>query len=122
MVTGDPVVRREVRCCSRLTFFLIQLIFLALGALFAVLLPKVKSVVSVTLPTVFGLYIIGTLGEVVGQDKVRYISPFRYYDPAYIISKVGLEGRYLLVELVLVVVAIVAVYVIYLKKDVRAAA
>ena len=39
-----------------------------------------KSVVSVTLPTVFALYIIGTLGEVVGEDKVRYISPFRYYD------------------------------------------
>lgn len=105
-----------------LTFFLIQLVFLALGALFAVLIPKVKSVVSVTLPTVFGLYIIGTLGEVIGQQKVRYISPFRYFDTSYIITKSGLEARYLAVEAVVIIAALVAVYLIYVKKDVRAAA
>jgi ABC-2 type transport system permease protein len=97
-------------------------LFLVLGALFAVLIPKVKSVVSVTLPTVFGLYIVGTLGEVLGQTKVRYISPFRYFDTAYIISHVNLESRYLILEGVLVVATIAAVYLIYMKKDVRAAA
>jgi ABC-2 type transport system permease protein len=117
----EPVAAKTFFLMS-LTFFLIQLLFLALGALFAVLLPKVKSVISVTLPTVFALYIIGTLGEVVGQDAVRFISPFRYYDSQYIIKNVGLESTYLILEAVLVVVAIAATYLIYAKKDVRAAA
>lgn len=104
------------------TFFLVQALFLVLGALFAVLIPKVKSVVSVTLPTVFGLYIIGTLGEVLGQTKVRYLSPFRYFDTGYIIKNVSLESSYVILEAVLVVVAIVAIYLIYLRKDIRAAA
>jgi ABC-2 type transport system permease protein len=119
---SDAPVAAKTFFLMSLTFFLIQLFFLALGAVFAVLLPKVKSVISVTLPTVFALYIIGTLGEVVGQDAVRYLSPFRYYDTSYIIKNVGLESTYLILEAVLVVVAIAATYLIYLKKDVRAAA
>ncbi len=117
----EPVAAKTFFLMS-LTFFLIQLLFLALGALFAVLLPKVKSVIAVTLPTVFALYIIGTLGEVVGQDAVRYISPFRYFDTGYIIRNVSLENTYLVLEVILVVVAITATYLIYVKKDVRAAA
>ncbi len=104
------------------TFFLIQLLFLALGALFAVVLPKVKSVVAVTLPTVFAFYIIGTLGEVLGQDAVRFLSPFRYFDSGYIIKNGSLETGYLALEVAIVVLAVVATYIVYLKRDVRAAA
>ena len=101
------------------TMLLVQLIFLALGALFAVIIPKVKSVVSVSLPTVFAFYIIGAIGDVLENDSVRYVSPFRFYDTNYIITNVSLEGRYLAVEAAFVVVAVALAYVIYLKKDVR---
>ena len=101
------------------TLLLVQLIFLALGALFAVIIPKVKSVVSVTLPTVFTFYIIGAIGDVLGNDSVRYVSPFRFYDTNYIITNTGLEGRYLAVEAAIIVIAVALAYVIYLKKDVR---
>jgi ABC-2 type transport system permease protein len=83
------------------TLLLVQLIFLALGALFAVIIPKV--------------------GDVLGSDQVRYVSPFRFYNTDYIITNVRLEGRYLAVEAVVVVVAIALSYVIYMKKDVRSA-
>ncbi len=101
------------------TLLLVQLVFLALGALFAVIIPKVKSVVSVSLPTVFTFYIIGAIGDVLENDSVRYVSPFRFYDTNYIITNVSLEGRYLAAEAVFVLVAITLAYVIYLKKDVR---
>lgn len=104
------------------TMFLVQLMFLALGALFAVMIPKVKSVVSVSLPTVFGFYIVGVIGEVLENDSFRYVTPFKFYDTNYIISNAALEGKYLLIEAVLVVAAIALCYVIYLKKDVRASA
>lgn len=117
----EPVAAKTFFVMSS-TFFLIQLMFVALGALFAVILPKVKSVVSVTLPTVFAFYIIGTLGDVLGQEKVRYLSPFKFFDTAYIITNSELETGYLVLEAVLVVVAIAMVYVVYLKKDIRAAA
>ena len=118
-VAKDPFAARPLLLLAS-TMFLVQLVFVALGALFSVLIPKVKSVVSVSLPTVFTLYIIGTLGEVLGNDSVRYISPFKFYDPSYIINHVGLEGRFLGVEAAIIVVAIAASYLIYVRKDVRA--
>ncbi len=104
------------------TMFLVQLMFLALGALFSVIIPKIKSVISVSLPTVFGLYIVGMVGEVLENESFRYITPFKYYDITYMIENAGLEGRFLALEAAFVVLAIAACYVIYLKKDVRASA
>ncbi len=104
------------------TLFLVQLMFLALGALFSVIIPKIKSVISVSLPTVFGLYIVGMVGEVLENESFRYITPFKYYDITYMIEHAGLEGRFLALEAAFVVLAIAACYVIYLKKDVRASA
>jgi len=101
------------------TLLLVQLIFLALGALLAVIIPKVKSVVAVSLPTVFAFYIIGAIGDVLGNDSFRYVSPFRFYDTNYIITNAALEGRYLAAESAIVIVAVALAYVIYLKKDVR---
>lgn len=105
-----------------LTLLLIQLFFVALGALFAVLIPKIKTAVSVSLPTVFAFYIVGMLGEVLGNDNVRYVSPFKYFDTMYIINNKAFEGRYLLLEAIVVAVFVAATYVIFVKKDIRAAA
>ncbi len=103
------------------TMLLVQLIFLALGTLFAVTIPKIKSVVAVSLPTVFAFYIIGAIGDVLENVEVRWVTPFRYYDPAYIITNETLETKFLIVEVVFVVVALVASYVIFARKDIRAA-
>jgi ABC-2 type transport system permease protein len=104
------------------TLLLVQLMFVALGALFAVSLPKIKSVISVSLPTVFGFYIVGMIGDLLKNDSVRYVSPFKFYLPSYIIANVGLDGKFLAIEAAFIVLAIAASYVIYLKKDVRASA
>ena len=102
-----------------LTLLLLQLIFLALGALFSVTIPKIKSVIAVSLPTVFAFYIIGAVGDVLENVEVRWVSPFRYYDPIYIIKNQTYETKYLIVEAVFVVVAVVATYLIFVKKDIR---
>ena len=100
------------------TMLLVQIVFLALGALMGVVLPKVKSVVSVSLPTVFAFYIIGALGDVLGNEEVRFVSPFRYFDPSYIIRNQSLETAYVILGAGIVVVAIALSYVVFLKKDV----
>ena len=105
-----------------ITLLLVQLMFAALGAMFAVSLPKIKSVISVSLPTVFAFYIIGTLGDLLGNNTLRYVSLFKFYDTSYIITNVRLDGTFLIVEAALVAVAIALSYTIYVKKDVRASA
>ncbi|MDP3446221.1 MAG: ABC transporter permease subunit [Ignavibacteria bacterium] len=103
------------------SFFLIQLFFLALGILISMLINKIRSPITVTLPTVFGFFIIGMLGSIIGNDNVRYICPFKFYDLNYVINKGAYEMNYLYVELVVVFIAIIASYLIYSRKDIKAA-
>lgn len=103
------------------SFFLVQLFFLALGILLSVLIKKIKTPVAVTLPTVFGFFIVGMLGSIIGNDNVRYICPFKFYDLNYVIDKRFYEMNYLYIELVFVFIAIIISYLIYLKRDTRAA-
>jgi ABC-2 type transport system permease protein len=103
------------------TLFLVQLVFLALGILFSVILPKVKSVIAISLPTVFTFFIIGTLGSILGNENVRYISPFKFFDFNYIINNGRYEARFLLLEAIFIILSITASFVIYTKKDIPAA-
>ena len=73
-----------------------------------------------TLPTVFTFFIIGTLGSIIGNDSVKYISPFKFYDFNYIIEHNAYEIKYLAIEAIFVIVAIIVSYIVYIKKDIRA--
>lgn len=102
-----------------LTMFFVQMIFFALGVLVSVMAKKVKSVVSISLSTVFGFFIISMLGSIIGDEAVRYISPFKYYDLPYIVQHAAYETRFTVIGVLFVIVAIVAGYWIYIKKDVH---
>jgi ABC-2 type transport system permease protein len=103
-----------------LTLFFVQLIFTAIGVLISVIAKKIKSVISISLSVVFGFFIIGMLGDVIGQDKVRYITPFKYFDPSYIIKNGMYETQFAVLGAVIVIAAIAAGYRIYMRKDIHA--
>lgn len=96
------------------TLFFVQLIFAALGVLIAVIVPKIKSVIAVSLSTVFGFFVVGMFGSL-----TRYLTPLKYYDPTYIVRNAAYETQFMIVELIFIVVAIVASYWIYMKKDIH---
>ncbi len=102
------------------TLLLVQIIFLVLGVLLSVIIPKIKSVIAVTLPIVFTFFIIGTLGSIIGNDSVKYISPFKFYDFNYIIEHNAYEVKFLVLEAIFVIVSIIVSYSVYIKKDIRA--
>lgn len=103
-----------------LSMFLVQLIFLALGLAISVFFKKLKSVLSVSLGTVFGLYIIGAIVATGKNDAERFISPFIYFDTAYIIKNGSYENKYLIACAVIVVLCVLISYVVYIKKDIHA--
>ncbi len=100
------------------TLFLIQLMFLALGVIISVIAPRIKAVLPVSLGTVFPFFFISMFGSAIGDNNLRYITPFKFYDPAYIIKNASYEASFVLLEVGLIILAIAASYVIYLKKDI----
>ena len=100
----------------------VQLFFLALGYLVSVVVPKIKTVLAYSLPIVFGFFIVGLLDSVIGTEAIRYITPFKYFDISYILANNSFDWKFVLADVVFVVVCIVATYIIYLRKDIQAAA
>lgn len=103
-----------------LTFLFIQLIFLAIGIIISVLVPKIKSVLTVSLATVFAFYFLGMFSTASGEEVKRYLSPFKYFDNAYIMDHASFEASFLIAGVVIIVGAIAASYVVYAKKDIHA--
>lgn len=102
------------------TLFFVQLMFLALGVIVSVISRKIKSVISISLSTVFGFFIISMLGTVIGDKAVRYISPFKYFDLPYIVRYAAYETSFLIAEVLFIIAAISASYLVYVKKDIHA--
>lgn len=105
-----------------LTMFIVQVLFLALGYLIAVVVPKIKSVLAYSLPIVFGFFIVGLLDSLLGIETIRVITPFKYFDTQYILDHGFYDIKYLIVELVVIVVCIVVAYAVYSRKDIQAGA
>ncbi len=102
-----------------ITLLFVQLIFMSLGIIISVILPKIKSVLPISLATVFVFYFISFLSSTDSDDIIRYITPFKYFDPAYIIKNGSYETPFIIISLMIIFVTIVASYVIYDKKDIH---
>jgi ABC-2 type transport system permease protein len=104
-----------------ITLFFVQLMFLALGIIISVLIPKIKSVLPISLGTVFAFFIIGMFIATTGDDAMRYITPFKYFDANYIQKNSSYEVSFIIIGIGFIVAAITASYFVYSKKDVHAA-
>lgn len=104
-----------------LTLFFVQIIFAAIGLAVSVFFKKIKNILPISLGVVFGFYLIGALlavGE--EKDKLRFISPFKYFDIDYITKNESYEILYLLLGAAIVIISVIIVYLIYNKKDIHA--
>ncbi|MFJ7736326.1 ABC transporter permease subunit [Lysinibacillus sp. NPDC097287] len=101
-----------------MTLFFTQLIFLSLGIVVSFVFPKIKSVLTVSLGTVFTFFIIGLLVSTTGDDVKRYLTPFKYFNPAYIIGNSSYEISFMLTGIGIIVISLVASYIMYTKKDI----
>jgi ABC-2 type transport system permease protein len=119
LISSDEVDMKLFLTVSA-TLFFVQLIFMTMGLFAGIIARKIKSVISLSLSTVFGFYIIGTLGAIIGEENARYISPFRFFDTAYIMQNMAYETSYMIEGIIFVIAAVAASYLVYMKKDIHA--
>ncbi|MBO9129398.1 ABC transporter permease subunit [Bacillus sp. 165] len=102
-----------------LSMFFVQLIFLAIGIIISVVFSKIKSVLTVSLGTVFCFFFLSMLASTSGDEAKRYLSPFKYFDTAYIMEHASYEASFLYAGAGIVVIALIASYIVYTKKDIH---
>jgi ABC-2 type transport system permease protein len=63
---------------------------------------------------------MGALVSTTGDQTLRYLTPFKYFDFAYIVQNSGYESSFMIVAIGFVAIAITASYYIYSKSDIHA--
>lgn len=102
------------------TLFYVQLIFIALGVVISVIARKIKSVLTLSLGTVFTFFIVGMLVSTGNDEAKRYLSPFKYFDTAAISRNSSYEPSFLLAGAGIVLISLLISYFVYIRKDIHA--
>jgi ABC-2 type transport system permease protein len=118
-VSKEPIDMKVLLLISMSAFF-VELMFMAFGVVVAVIARRIKTVLPLSLSIVFGFFILNMFGSIIGEKAIRYLTPFKYYDTAYIIKHAAYEPSFIIIEVIFIIVAIVSSYFIYAKKDIHA--
>lgn len=102
--------------------FIFQVFFLAVGLLISLLVKRIHNVTPFSLGLAFGAYVLNAFSGIFGDVKLEYITPFKHFDPNYILQHNSFDTRLLLINVGVSVIAIVLSYVLYLRRDIHAVA
>ena len=99
----------------------VELVALAAGALLGSCLRRVRSVSG--LATGIGLagWILYILPDLLDEKKLRWLSPFSWFDPERVFNKGAFTGKYLVAAAVVVLVLLAAAAVRSILREARAA-
>lgn len=98
----------------------VQLFFIGLGSALATLLPKVKSVMPITLGIVFFFFIIEMVNQSLNDPKLSYFSPFSYFKGSQILRDSAYRPEYLALCLAVALIGMGTALWHYVKKDIHA--
>lgn len=104
---------------SSVLFFL-QTIFFTMGIFIATVAKKIKSVIATSLFLVFSFFILNIIESIIGDEALRYMTPFKYLIPTDIVKNLGYDNKFLLLGIAISCVFVILSYVIYNKKDIHA--
>ena len=104
-----------------LSIAIFQLFFLTVGMLISLLVKRVRSVTPYSMALVFGLYVLNAFGGMIGEDKLEILSPFKHFEPNYILKHAAYDLPLAWISVVVIVISIIGSYVLYSRRNIRSA-
>ena len=98
-----------------------QLFFLTVGMVISLLVKRVRSVIPFSMALAFGLYVLNAFAGMLGDVKLELITPFKHFEPNYILSNAAYDIPLVLITVVAIVISLVGSYWLYSRKDMRSA-
>lgn len=101
-----------------LAFFIIQMIFLALGIFLGCVMPNYKQSGAAAVGILLGTYMASVLsGLSTDVEWLKYFSPFEYFDSLPMFNTMSLDWGYVLLSLGIIAVLLAAGYMVYQRRD-----
>jgi len=104
-----------------LSIIIFQLFFLSVGMVISLLVKRMRSVTPFSMGLVFGLYILNAFGGMIGEKSLEIITPFKHFDPNYIIKNAAWDLPLVLISVAFIVVSIPASYFLYARRNIPSA-
>ncbi len=101
-----------------LSFFILQMIFLALGIFLGCALKKYKLAGSAAIAVILVTYFTSILsGLNKDLDFLKYFTPFKYFEAAAMLRDNRLEWTFVLLSAVIIIVLLIGAYSAYKRRD-----
>jgi len=100
---------------------LFQLVFLTVGVLISLLMKRVRSVTPYTMALVFGMYVLNAFGGLLGEETIELITPFKHFDPNYILGNAAYDLPLMLLSVVFILISVVGSYRLYARRNIQTA-
>ncbi|HIE57654.1 MAG TPA: hypothetical protein EYP88_05430 [Anaerolineales bacterium] len=98
-----------------------QLFFFSVGAAVSLLVKRVRNVTPYGLGLGFGMYVLAAFGDMLGESKLEWITPFKHFDAGYIVQHQGYDMRLFGLSVSITVIALAISYWRYLRRDIPSA-
>lgn len=118
-ISTDSPIDGKLFLMISATLFFVEMMFFSLGILVSTIARRIKPVPGIAMGTVFGFFVAGMLSSVLDEEKIKYFVPLYYYEGIEIINKSVYDTTFLTINILFVIGAIIASYIIYIKKDIH---
>ena len=103
-----------------LSLAVFQLFFLSVGMFVSLLVKRVRSVTPYSMALVFGMYVLNAFGGMLGDETIEIITPFKHFDPNYIIKNASYDLPLALISVVAIIISIAGSYILYARRNIPA--
>ena len=97
---------------------LLQIIFLSVGVFLGSAMKQHKKAGSVAISVLLGTYFLSVIAGLKEEwDFLKYLSPFKYFDPSLILHESRVEPVFLWISLGIILVSMAGAYFAYNRRD-----
>ncbi|MDT8719354.1 ABC transporter permease subunit [Clostridium sp. 19966] len=103
-----------------ISMFIVQLIFLSLGAMLSAVMKKSKASGSYVTSILLGSYVVSKVTDLTDKvNALNVLSPFKYFSYENIVRGENLNFVIVILSLVLIAIFSASTYFFYLKRDLK---
>ena len=118
---GDKEFDSKSLILLLLSIAIFQLAFLSIGMLISLLVKRVRNVTPYAMALGLGMYILSAFGGMLGEDKFDIITPFKHFEPNYIINHRAYDTPLVMISVAFIIVSIVGSYLLYTRRNIASA-
>ncbi|HCP81769.1 MAG TPA: ABC transporter permease [Octadecabacter sp.] len=115
---GDRTYETKPLLLLLLSIVVFQLFFLTVGLVVSLLVKRIRSVTPYSMALAFGMYVLNAFGGMLGESALEKITPFKHFDPNYIIQHGAYDLPLVLISVSVIVISLVGSYVLYTRRDI----